>query len=98
MLLDREDLKKTRAIYQRSLAAQKGKILVCAGTGCVAGGALEIYDELIKLISERGIYCQVSLVHEPHDNSIGVKKSGCHGFCEMGALVRIEPQGWLYIK
>jgi NADH-quinone oxidoreductase subunit F len=29
---------------------------------------------------------------------VGMKKSGCHGFCEMGALVRIEPQGWLYTK
>ena len=27
-----------------------------------------------------------------------MKKSGCHGFCEMGPLVRIEPQGWLYVK
>ncbi|NPV54584.1 MAG: NADH-quinone oxidoreductase subunit NuoF [Firmicutes bacterium] len=25
-------------------------------------------------------------------------KSGCHGFCEMGPLVRIEPGGLLYVK
>ena len=29
---------------------------------------------------------------------IHVKKSGCHGFCEMGPLMRIEPLGILYIK
>lgn len=29
---------------------------------------------------------------------VGLKRSGCHGFCELGPLVRIEPQGWLYIK
>ena len=28
----------------------------------------------------------------------GVKRSGCHGFCEMGPLVRIEPSNYLYIK
>ena len=28
----------------------------------------------------------------------GVKKSGCHGFCEMGPLVRIEPFNYLYLK
>lgn len=28
----------------------------------------------------------------------GIKKSGCHGFCEMGPLVRIEPYNYLYIK
>ena len=27
-----------------------------------------------------------------------VMKSGCHGFCEMGPLVRIEPYNYLYIK
>ena len=31
-------------------------------------------------------------------SSIGIKKSGCHGFCEMGPLVKIEPMGWLYLK
>ena len=29
---------------------------------------------------------------------VGLKRSGCHGFCELGPLVRIEPQGWLYIQ
>lgn len=98
MLLNREDLQNTRAIYEKSLAMQKKKILVCAGTGCVAGGALKIYAKLIKFIEEKGIPCEVKLEKEPHDDSVGVKKSGCHGFCEMGPLVRIEPQGWLYIK
>lgn len=98
MLLNREDLQNTRAVYEKALQAQKKKILVCAGTGCVAGGALKIYADLIKFIEEKGIPCEVKLEKEPHDDSVGVKKSGCHGFCEMGPLVRIEPQGWLYIK
>lgn len=98
MLLNREELQNVRKIYEKSLKAQKKKILVCAGTGCVAGGALEIYAKLIKFIEEKGIRCEVKLEKEPHDDSVGVKKSGCHGFCEMGPLVRIEPQGWLYIK
>ena len=42
--------------------------------------------------------CSVELEAEPHEESVGMKKSGCHGFCEMGPLVRIEPQGWLYTK
>jgi NADH:ubiquinone oxidoreductase subunit F (NADH-binding)/(2Fe-2S) ferredoxin len=40
----------------------------------------------------------VELADEPHGDVVGMKKSGCHGFCEMGPLVRIEPQGWLYTK
>ncbi|MDR3561525.1 MAG: NADH-quinone oxidoreductase subunit NuoF [Negativicutes bacterium] len=98
MFLNREDLKRASSIYRKSLERQTKKILVCAGTGCVAGGSLEIYAELLRLIEEKGISCAVSLEEEPEGDSIGVKKSGCHGFCEMGPLVRIEPQGWLYIK
>ncbi|MHC1761133.1 MAG: NADH-ubiquinone oxidoreductase-F iron-sulfur binding region domain-containing protein [Negativicutes bacterium] len=98
MLLNREDIQNAREHYKIALGAQKKKILVCAGTGCIAGGSLEIYAELVRLIDEKGIPCVVSLEKEPHDDSVGVKKSGCHGFCEMGPLVRIEPHGWLYIK
>ena len=29
---------------------------------------------------------------------MGLKKSGCHGFCEMGPLLKVLPQGWLYIR
>ena len=98
MLLHREDLQNAREHYKTAWTAQKKKILVCAGTGCVAGGSLGIYAELVRLIESKGIPCAVSLEKEPHDDSVGVKKSGCHGFCEMGPLVRIEPNGWLYIK
>ena len=32
------------------------------------------------------------------DGDIAVRKSGCHGFCEMGPLMRIEPHDVLYTK
>lgn len=98
MLLNRNDLINIRNDYKVSLYMQKKKILICAGTGCIAGGALEIYDELVRLMEEKGVNCAITLEKEPHDESVGIKKSGCHGFCEMGPLVRIEPWGYLYIK
>ena len=98
MLKNREDLIELRQAYAASIKLQTRKILVCAGTGCVAGGSLDIHDELIRLIEEKGIKCSVELEKDPHDETIGVKKSGCHGFCEMGPLVRIEPEGILYTK
>lgn len=98
MLLSRDDFKSTVSLYKESFERQSKKILICAGTGCVAGGSLKIYDEFIRLMEEKGIDCEVALEKEPHDESVGIKKSGCHGFCEMGPLVRIEPWGYLYIK
>ena len=98
MLKTREDLIQIRSIYARSLERQTKRLLVCAGTGCVSSGALEIFDRLEQLLREHGTACSVELVREPHEDSVGLKKSGCHGFCEMGPLLRIEPQGWLYTR
>lgn len=111
MLTCREELIKLRGVYETSLAAEKKKILVCAGTGCISSGSLEIFDRLTELIKEHGEDCSVELQEEPHETmenpqknadkqkqTIGMKKSGCHGFCELGPLVRIEPEGYLYTK
>lgn len=98
MLQNRADLQNLRALLKSRLDQQKKKILICAGTACVASGSLAIYDEFLRLIREKGINCSVDLQHETEGEHIGIKKSGCHGFCEMGPLVRIEPQGYLYVK
>ena len=92
-----EQFRALQADYMAARDAEKRKILVCCGTGCVAGGNLNVYHELKKRMDELGIPCEVSLT-EHHADAIGLKKSGCHGFCEMGPLVRIEPEGWLYTK
>lgn len=98
MLKNRAELQTVRASYKNRLGHQTKKILICAGTACVASGSLAIYDEFLRLIQEMGINCSVDLEHEPEGEHIGIKKSGCHGFCEMGPLVRIEPRGYLYVK
>jgi NADH-quinone oxidoreductase subunit F len=98
LLKNREDLQKLRSVYEVSLQAEKKKILVCAGTGCISSGSLDIFNRLTELMESKGIPCAIELEEEPHEDAIGMKKSGCHGFCELGPLVRIEPQGWLYTR
>ncbi len=98
MIKNRQELDILRDALKIALDKQTKKILVCAGTGCIAGGSLVIYDRLKELMAEKGINCSVELQVDPHDDSVGLKKSGCHGFCEMGPLLRIEPFGWLYTK
>ena len=94
----RQELEEFRHSCEKALQAEKTKILVCGGTGCVAGGSLDIYARLRELMEENGIDVEVELADDPHQDVVGLKKSGCHGFCELGPLVRIEPQGWLYTK
>ena len=98
MLKSRPELKKFREESFSSYQSQTTKIIVCAGTGCVAGGSLEVYSRLKELMETHNIHVSVELEKDPHDNTVGLKKSGCHGFCEMGPLLRIDPQGWLYTK
>jgi NADH:ubiquinone oxidoreductase, NADH-binding (51 kD) subunit len=100
MVNTRGELIKLRGLYKKSLDLEDKKILVCAGTGCTSSGSIDIYDKLKELCETNGLRCTVDLDSEPHDHghTVGMKKSGCHGFCEMGPLVKIEPQGWLYTK
>ena len=77
---------------------QVPSVLICAGTGCIAGGAMKIYENIKAECESRGLAVYVGLKHDTdEEKSLHVKMSGCHGFCEMGPLVHIEPMGVMYI-
>ena len=44
MLTSKHDLDNYRKTCKKALDAQKVRIMVCAGTGCVAGGRIDIYN------------------------------------------------------
>lgn len=94
-LHNREELQNLRKEAEKRLHAAKLRVLVCAGTGCIASGSKEIYDKMKELSEGNG---QVSVEFEGEVPHPEIRKSGCHGFCEMGPLMRIEPLGILYIK
>lgn len=94
-LVSREDLQSTRKRALTKMKTENCRILICAGTGCMAGGSEKIFRKLSKMAFDvEG----VTLEFGPEAAHIGVHESGCHGFCEMGPLVRIEPWNYLYIK
>lgn len=96
---NREALGRIREASREQVKKSKCRVLICAGTGCLSGGSGEIYDRMCELVKE---YPDVEIHFGPEiahgDGEIGIKKSGCHGFCEMGPLMRIEPHGILYTK
>lgn len=96
----RETFHAFRASAKAALEASKKvtSVLICAGTGCIADGSLKIYENIKAECEERGIPVYVGLAHHgEEEKSLYVKMSGCHGFCEMGPLIHIEPMGWMYI-
>lgn len=90
-----EEFKKYKEKFKSALDKQQKRVIVCGGTGCVAGGAMDVYYELKRLIKEKDLLIDIELEKE---EGINVSKSGCHGFCEAGPLVRIEPEKYLYLK
>jgi NADH-quinone oxidoreductase subunit F len=97
MLKSVEELRAYRAKAKALKDTESKKIIICGGAGCVSKGANKVYESLISLMKEKGLNYTVKLEECSKDN-VRVTKSGCHGFCEAGPLVRIEPQGWLYVK
>lgn len=91
----REDLKLAREAAIAEMKRQTKRILICAGTGCLAGGSQQIFEKFKELTEGME---GVDITFAPEAAHVGVKQSGCHGFCEMGPLVRIEPSNYLYIK
>ena len=89
----REALNARREQAKAWLAAEQRVILVCAGTGCIAGGAMKVYDKLQELCLERKLKTRVALREEGGKDTLHFKRSGCQGFCEMGPLIEIQPEG-----
>ncbi len=74
---------RTRLVEARE--EEKTCITVCGGTGCHAYGCLKVADAFKEEILERGLQDEVTL-----------RLTGCHGFCERGPIVVIQPEGIFY--
>ncbi|MBO6086820.1 NADH-quinone oxidoreductase subunit NuoF [bacterium] len=75
---------------QEHIKEQGLRVLVCAGTGCVANGSLKVIEKFRELganVSTLTDYDKVTIV-----------PTGCHGFCEQGVLVIIPDKHVTYVK
>ena len=59
-------------------------VFVCQGTGCVSGGSDAVYEALKAEVAQQKLA------------EVEVDFTGCHGFCEQGPNVVIEPEGIFY--
>ncbi len=87
VLVDIDALKQKA---KETVSAEGLRVLICAGTGCVANGSLEI----IEKFKERGI--NVEPLGE--EDKMTAVPTGCHGFCEQGVLVVIPKLDVTYVK
>jgi len=81
-----------------STHAQVRRVIICAGTGCMANGAMKVFEQFKSEIANAGLRVVLELRPEAESDEIRVSKSGCQGFCQMGPLVSVVPDGILYTK
>jgi len=84
--------------YKKSVEDIERRVIICAGTGCMANGAQKVHDAFVKYITGSGLNVVTELRTEDEHKGIHLSGSGCQGFCQMGPLVTIEPDGLLYVK
>ncbi len=90
------ELNKIKNKFYSWQSAVTQRVVVCAGTGCLVNGALNVYQELVDHIQAADLNAIVELKQE--EKGVYVSRSGCQGFCQIGPLVTILPEGIFYTK
>ncbi len=84
-----EQLERCREGIRASRNADLPMVMICFGTGCQANGARAVAEAFTEALDRQGLKVDVDL---------GIKTTGCHGYCENGPLVAIMPADILYLK
>ena len=84
------DIKSEQKKSQELLSQQGLRVLVCAGTGCVANGSLNVIEKFKELGADVAVLTDY--------DKMTIVPTGCHGFCEQGVLVVIPDKHVTYVK
>ena len=67
--------------------AYRSQVLVCGGTGCRSANSLAVAEALKSEVERRGLSGEVQIM-----------ETGCRGFCAMGPVITIYPEGHFYCQ
>ena len=84
-LINHKDLANLREKLRDYRKGFKASLIICGGTGCQASRS----RDLISLVKE-------VLVKKGLEKTVLVRVTGCHGFCEQGPIVVVEPGNIFY--
>ncbi len=85
--LGMNQLETIAAGVRATQAKYRGMLMVCNGTGCVAAKGFEIKRGLEETLARHGLTNQWLVVG-----------TGCNGFCAVGPIVVVQPEGIFYQK
>ncbi len=75
------DLENLRDGILKKIGNEKTVLRTCISTGCRAQKSLKVVNTLESTIKKKGLQVKID-----------IKKTGCHGFCEMGPIMVVEPE------
>ncbi|MBW2710376.1 MAG: NAD(P)H-dependent oxidoreductase subunit E [Deltaproteobacteria bacterium] len=81
-------IKGLEALRKRLLKDRKkiqSTLVMCGGTGCQASRCQNVIDAVKDELDKQGLA-----------KSVSIRTTGCHGFCEQGPLMVIEPENTFY--
>ncbi|MHC4482249.1 MAG: NADH-ubiquinone oxidoreductase-F iron-sulfur binding region domain-containing protein [Planctomycetota bacterium] len=79
------DIESFAAVLGRDESRPARSVRVCIGTGCAAKGSRRVYELFVEAVKQSG-----------QDVHVEAKCVGCHGFCERGPIVVVEPGDIFY--
>ena len=76
-----------QALHEDQVVAHEGaaEVRICAGTACHASGRPAVTAAFRDQLAEKGL-----------SDTVRVVETGCHGFCEQGPIVVVQPRGLFY--
>ena len=83
-------VEEAKTLAEEKIKKQGLRVLVCAGTGCMANGSMKIIEKFKELGADVSTLTKI--------DKMTVIPTGCHGFCEQGVLVVIPDLKVTYVK
>jgi NADH-quinone oxidoreductase subunit F len=84
-LKHKEEVDVLRRTLQEEKQRIKMTIVICGGTGCQASESPRVIAAMREELSRQGV-----------GKDIHLRTTGCHGFCEQGPIMLIEPGNLFY--
>lgn len=82
-----KNIEKIAKDYNDAYKKITGRVVICGGTGCIAGGSKKVYQAFQTEMEKRRIGFCLQITKDCHENYLSF--SGCRGFCAMGPLVSV---------
>ncbi len=90
-----QDLTTIKTQVLEAISAERVRLMLCCGNGCVASGARAVFEALSNELVDRDLPVKVDLLEHKEDG-VHLGATGCQGLCQFGPLLQIAPYGYMY--